>query len=297
MRITILCILLLFSALSSGDVFSQDMDAGISILGRRDPGLLENRDLSKFTITNNVGFSGKNSGGGGEFTYNTTTIEGDFHLYKSTRVIFSYPYGIVAGPAQTINGSGDMILMFTSEVPVPKLGDCGISIGVKLSSGSADIGGLPMSYQPGSGTNDLLIGFGKNFGLVNIYLGYQKPFDRSNNRITLIKRGDDIMLRAGITQPFNKGYFQAEILGIKRIQKSNVLVPNIDPNAPQVYINDDLSNEFQLNVLGKVGVQTSKNFRIEALAALPLLTRNSNIDGLKRAFSVALSAVFFFKLD
>jgi hypothetical protein len=294
MRSNILYILLLISIQSSVDIFSQDMDAGISSMGRRDLRLNKDRDESKFIIANNLGFSGKDPIDGSKFTVNTITAEGDAHIYKSSRIYFKLAYGITAGPIATEKGPGDMIWLFYFDVPLPIIGDWNVSMGSKFSSGSATLDGLPVVYQPGLGTNDMLLGFGRNFGIANIYFGYQKPFGRSNNAATQLRRGDDVMFRAGITQPFKEGFFQAEILGIKRIQKSNVLVIYSDP---QQYIDVEGSNELQLNVLGKVSVQTSKNINIEALVALPLLTRDSNIDGLKRAFSISLSAVFYFKLD
>ncbi len=293
MRSVTLYLLILISLISS-PAFSQDMDAGISVMGRRDARFDKDRDESKFMLTNNLGFSGKDPLDKSSFTINTISAEGDVHFYKSSRAYFRLGYGIIAGPIATEKGLGDMIIMFSSDARLPLVGDWNFSFGAKFSSGSATIDGLPPSYQPGLGTNDILLGFGKNFGIANIYLGYQKPFGRSNNAATELKRGDDVMMRAGITEIFKTGSFQMEILGIRRIQKSNVKVVLTTPTQ---YVDIDNSNQLQLNVMAKVNVQTSKNISIEALAALPLLTRDSNIDGLKRAFSISLSAVFYFKLD
>ncbi len=291
MRNSILLLALLFCTLG---VFSQDMDAGISIMGRRDPRLLEEQKESKLTMTNNLGFSGKDPLDGGEFTINTIMADGDIHFYKTSRIFFRLAYGISAGPAKTVNGPGDIMVMYSSDFSLPLVKTWNISVGIKISSGSANIGPYPMAYEPALGSNDLLLGFGKNFGIANLYFGYQKSFGRSVNKLTELKRGDDVMLRAGITEKFETGYLQAEILGIKRIQESNVVIYN---SVPRQYFDVDQSNELQLNVLGKVSVQTSRYISLEALAALPLLTRDSNIDGLKRAFSISLSAVFYFKLD
>jgi hypothetical protein len=295
MKISVLLVLFLFSIMFSARICAQDLDAGITIIGKRNEEQLKKEGRSKLTITNNFGIGSKNGGyfKEGGFVVNTITAEGDFHIYKTTRILTILPYSIISGPAATIHGFGDMLVLCTSYFPFPGIGEWGVSLGAKFSSGSADKNGLYQAYQPALGTNDLLIGVVKNAGLVNFAVAYQHPFDRSNNTYTKLKRGDDFMLRFGITQPFKKSFLQAEIIGIKRIQKSNILVFG---SNPEQYVDVDNSNQFQVNLLGRFGCQTSENIRLELYGNYALLKRDDNSDGLSRLFSVAASFILLFDL-
>jgi hypothetical protein len=295
MKTTVLLILSLFSIMFSARICAQDLDAGISIIGKRNEELLKKEGINKLTITNNFGIGSKNGGyfKEGGFVINTITAEGDFHIYKTTRILTTLPYSIISGPAATIHGFGDMKILCTSYFPFPGIGEWGVSLGAKFSSGSADKDGLYQAYQLGLGTNDLLIGVVKNAGLVNFAVAYQHSFDRSNNGYTNLKRGDDVMLRLGITQPFKNSFLQAEVIGIKRIQKSNIFVYG---SAPAQYVNVDNSNQFQVNLSGRFGYLTSRNIRLELYGNYALLKRDDNSDGLSRLFSVAASFILLFDL-
>jgi hypothetical protein len=286
-------IVLLILFLFSGKVFSQymDMDAGITVMGERNPEITDKVLQNKILLNYNVGFSGKDAG---SYTTNYLTFQGDFQLHKLLRVFVSVPYGFVSSSPYTVHGFGDMILGITGYLPIPGIGILGLFAGGKFSSGSADKDGLQQAYQPGHGQNDLLIGIGSNSGLVNFWLGYQKPFGRSNNSVTEMKRGDDMMLRFGYTVPYRKTTFQAEIIAIKMLQKENVRV--IGSN-PVVYTDVDGSNEFQVNMLGKITHMVSPKTRLELYAAYPLLKRNYNLDGLRRTFSVAATVAYRFDMD
>jgi hypothetical protein len=279
-----------FMFICSGYLFAQCSDAGICIMGARNPEVLSKDLPDKISLGYNLGFSGKN---GGDFTYNKLTMHADFKIYKFSRVEFSLPYSVITGPLGTEKGFGDMMLLLTQYVPFPAIGTLGISLGGKFSSGSADFDGLPQAYQPALGTNDLLFGIGSNIGLVNFYLGYQKSFDRSNNQFSRLKRGDEMMLRFGYTIPVNKTMLQAEVIGIKQLQVSNIRVPGSDP---EVFTDISGSNEVQVNLLARVTHMVKDNLRLETYSALPLLKKDYNLDGLTRTLSFSVSMAYLFYL-
>lgn len=278
-------------ALFSANSYPQCSDAGICVIGKRNSEVTANIYNNKITVDYNIGFSGKDGGG---FVVNTLTLASDFHLYKTLRTEFILPYKIVSGPVATERGFDDMTLLFTGDLPIPGIGALSASIGAKFSSGSSNKDGLWQAYQPALGSTDLLFGVGTRFGLVNLYLGYQKVFGRNDNSYTRLKRGDDLLFRFGMTEPYKKFTFQGEVLVIKRIQKSNILVYG---SNPEQYTDVDGSNELQVNLLARLGYMISPTMRFESYAALPLLKRTYNIDGLKRVFSFSASLTYLFRLE
>lgn len=277
--------------ISCTGLYSQCSDAGVCIIGKRNPEIGGNKSHNRLSMNYNLGFSGKD---GGDFVINTISFETDLNIFKDSRLNINIPYTAVSGPITTEKGFGDMTVSYITYFQTRKLGLLGAIIGAKIETGSPDLDGLPQAYQPGLGTNDLLLGIGSNTGPVNVYLGYQLPFGRSSNSRTRLKRGQDIMLRFGYTQPFKSVTLQAEVIAIKRLQRSSVL---IWLSNPEQFTTVEGSNEFQANLLGKITYQSTKSFRIEAYVAIPLLKRTYNLDGLKRVFSVAASFSYLFDVD
>lgn len=279
--------LFIFSAV----LYAQCSDAGICVIGKNKPELSSKKSHNKLSVNYNLGFSGKE---GGDFIVNTLSFGADLQIFNSSMFNIIIPITTVSGPIVTEKGFGDMIVTYTTYFHFRKLGLLGATVGAKIETGSADLDGLQQAYQPGLGTNDLLLGVGSNSGPVNIYLGYQLPFGRSPNGLTRLKRGQDIMLRFGYTQPYKLITLQAEVIAIKRLQRSSVLVPKSDPEQ---FTTVDGSNEFQANLLGRITFQSSKDIRLEAYVAVPLLKRTYNLDGLKRVFSFSASFNYLFDVD
>jgi hypothetical protein len=148
--------------------------------------------------------------------------------------------------------------------------------------------------MPGLGTNDLLLGAAYTYSNYYFGIGYQKPFGRSGNFVTRLKRGDDVLVRAGFFEQFKKLGVKAEILTIIKIQPNSV----IDPvGTGENFVEIDGSNEPQVNLLATVTYRASKEIGLTGQAAIPFLKRDYNLDGLKRAFSIAGSVSYFFNLD
>lgn len=148
--------------------------------------------------------------------------------------------------------------------------------------------------MPGLGTNDLLVGVSYSAGNFGVSVAYQKPFGRSANYITRLKRGDDLLFRAGYHEIFNKLKVKAEVLTILRIQESSIQ----DPIALNEYFTDiDGSNEPQVNILGEVSYSVSNNFELTGMAAIPLLKRDYNLDGLRRSISLSAGVTYRFSFE
>lgn len=292
MTVKQLIFIALFVTALSGNAAAQQMcsDAGTCIIGRRNPEAYGEETHSKLTLDYNLGFSGQD---GGDFTINTFTLDADFPFYKLTRFEVILPYRLSTGPIATEKGFGDMMLSFSGYIPTKKFGTIGLTIGAKIASGSSNFDGLPLAYQPGTGIDALIFGAGTELKHFSIYAAYLRSLGRSNNDNSLLKKGDDVMLRATLIQPIRKTVLQLELITIKRIQVSSVKVPLI---LPITYMDIDGSNELQVNVVGRVSFMLGDKFRMETAAALPLLKRDFNYDGLKRSFSASTALSYIFDM-
>lgn len=285
---------LILLTLYSFSLFAQCSDAGICIIGKH--------HSKEFTGPRSIvslgyvyGTSGKDAdinGALNKLSFGSFKLEADLDVFSSTRLAISIPYTFVTGPLGDNNGTGDLTALVTKSFNIKKIHTLSFSIGGKFATGKVNSNdSLPERYMPGLGTNDLFLGAGYTYS--NYYFGvaYQKPFGRSANYVTRLKRGDDVLVRAGFFEQFNKLGIKAEILTILRIQSSSILDP---VGTGENFIKIDGSNEVQVNLLATVTYQASREIGLTGQAAIPFLQRNYNYDGLKRTLSLAGSVSYFF---
>lgn len=275
--------------LVSGEIYPQCSDAGICILGKRADDLFQK--LSSYvSLSYSYGYSGKVE----NINYNSLKLEGDLRVLKNSRVGLSMPYSFQSGPLGSANGVGDLTVVWTQLFPIAYKVSFSFSAGGKFPTGEVNSGtSLPQSYQSGLGTTDVLLGAGFTSSNFNVTTGYQKPFGRSRNLKTRLKRGDDIYLRTGYFDSFDKLNFKTELILIKRIQKSTIK----DLASPsETFIEVGGTDEFQINILVQAGYRLSDNISVQTLVALPVLNREFNLDGLKRTITVNASATYHFKV-
>lgn len=295
MKIKILIFLSFFAFLSltGGESFSQCSDAGICVLGKKHDSKTQNFN-SQFSLSYVFGRSGKSTFDNDDVIYNSVKFGGEFEVFNALRFGFGLPYSFNSGELGSASGIGDLSLYWTYSIPIKKY-TLSFQLGGKLATGKVNTSdSLPQAYMPGLGTNDLLIGAGISARNFSFSAAYQKPFGRSANYITRLKRGDDFLFRAGYYEVFNKVKVRAEVLTILRIQESSVQ----DPIALNEYFTDiDGSNEPQVNLLGEVSYSVSKNVELTGLAAIPLLKRDYNIDGLRRSISLSAGVTYRFSFE
>ncbi len=288
-----LALVLLISVITY-NVFSQCSDAGVCVIGKH--------QLNEFAIKKNsisfgyiYGSSGKNADVNGalnNISYGSVTFEASIDIIKDLRLNASIPYTFVSGPLGENNGVGDLAMVISKSFTIKKKSVLTFSLGGKFSTGkvnSSDL--LPQRYMPGLGTNDLIAGAVYSRGNYYFGIGYQKPFGRSSNYDTRLKRGDDVFFRAGFSEQFDKVGVKAEILTILRLQASSVRDPL---GAGESFITVDGSNETQVNMLGTVSYKVSDELTLTCLAAIPFLKRNYNFDGLKRTLTISGNVSYFF---
>lgn len=168
--------------------------------------------------------------------------------------------------------------------------------GVKMATGEVNADGLPQAYQTGLGTNDLLFGLSFAVSPWNFAVVYQYSRGRSDNTDTRLRRGDDLLGRAGYSLQLADSEFGLEILAIKRFSESSALVSGIDPlfSGNDFFINVPDSDQLQVNIAGSATTLLADNVRLLALAVVPMMKRDVNIDGLTRAHTLSVGASYSF---
>ena len=277
--------------------FSQCSDAGICTIGKHHSKELR-PNTSSITLSYVYGTSGKDpdiNGSLNNLSFGSVKLDADIDITKDIGLGLGIPYTFISGPLGENNGAGDLTIVFSKSFRIKKTHQLTFSVGGKFVSGNVNSSdSLPQRYMPGLGTNDLLLGAVYTYTNYFFGVGYQKPFGRSANYITRLKRGDDVLVRAGFFEQFNKLGVKAEILTILRLQPSSVL-GNIAGEEGFVEVNG--SNETQVNLLATVNYQASREIGISGQVAIPFLKRDYNLDGLKRTLSVAGSLSYFFNLN
>lgn len=293
LKTIIILFVLTFLNLSGSDTYSQCSDAGVCVLGKKHNGQTHSFN-SQFSLSYVFGRSGKSTDADDDILYNSLRLAGEFEVFKPLRFGFSLPYSFNSGDLGSASGIGDLSMYFTYTIPINKHA-LSFQLGGKLATGKVNTSdSLPQAYMPGLGTNDLLVGAGFSTRNFSISAAYQKPFGRSANDVTRLKRGDDLMFRAGYYEVFNRLKIKAEVLTILRIQESSIQNPLA---LNEEFIDIDGSNEPQVNILGEVSYSVSNNFELTGLAAVPLLNRDYNLDGLRRSISLSAGVTYRFTFE
>jgi len=288
-------LIFIFLLALSRQLVSQCSDAGVCILGRVQNDPVKN-EMSSISLGINYGMSGKDKDINGELNdliFTSATLKADLSLSKKSLLSAGIPFTFINGPLGSNRGIGDLTILYSQKFIIRKKHSLIISAGGKISFADVNTAdSLPQRYMPGLGTNDLIVGAAYGFQYYSISVGYQKPFGRSANYVTRLKRGDDFFFRTGYNQRFNRLIIKTEILTVIRIQKSSVLVSGTE----DTYTDVEGSNEPQVNLLVSAGYFAGKNIILSFEAAIPFLKRDYNYDGLKRIFTAAASVSYLFKL-
>ena len=264
---------LLGLSLPSSPVFSQCSDAGVCAIGSK-----------RSALHHEIGVSyiyGKSKTDDG-LSFNTVQLDATLHVLFDSRISIALPWTKVSGPSGSVSGIGDLSVFLNQTMSSAEAGVLSLQIGAKLATGPSNSGNLPQAYQPGLGTNDLIFGAAYETEPLLFALGYQFSRGRSDNAVTQLKRGDDLLLRVGYRHEFEEFTATAEVLAIKRLQLSSVVVPgsNVFAEVPE-------SGQFQVNLLGRVSYPLG-SYSIQGLVAFPILSRKVNVDGLTRSFTFSV---------
>ena len=262
----------------------QCSDAGVCAIGGGSyaPDAQNKNTLSLKYI---FGYSDKES----DIRYNTMQVEGKIYLFAQSDLFFYLPlYSYQNGPLGSVGGVGDAILIWGQKISE----NLKLNGGLKLATGDENSGAnLPQTYQPGLGTNDILLGLTYGVSDFSFSAAYQYVEKKRNeNVVTRLLRGDDLFLKGSYLKTFDAFSISGEIMGIQRLQKSSVL-DSSSVEESFITVDDD---QLQINLGIDLRYRFSDRLDVNLYAAFPLLQREVNVDGLKRSFSFNLGLNWYY---
>lgn len=281
MKNTILVLLLL--VIISGysfQIIAQCSDAGVCSVGH----MMDDNNDNIFDV--NVGYKFGSSGKEDDVKYHSFQLSAIYNVFEKTSLQLSVPYNVQSGPSGNVNGIGDLIISVTQNILSDNNSSLDASIGAKFATGEYNAENLPMAYQSGLGSNDILFALNYTYKNIGFGVGYQVAGGRNNNVIKL-ERGDDLLIRAAYNLLLDKFTITPQLLFIKRLANSSVLDTS-SMTSSESFIDVDNSDQSQLNFLTSFNYEISKNYSLFADFAVPFIKREVNVDGLTRSFSASM---------
>lgn len=302
-KFAILITVILFSI--SVKSFSQGCsDAGFCTIGSLAPSVAKDsafKHLAKLSFSYGIG------------EQNTTHIhvipELEFSFFKNNTLQIKVPYISVSGNLGSNNGIGDVVFSISQKIIAKENSNLTVTAGAKLPTGTTDKikdnVSLPMPYQTGLGTTDLILGASYQYKKWKFSSGFQKVLHNKNenhflhsiNNSTdankyfesnLLDRGDDALLRIERNFTLHKIKFSAGLLAIYRLQKDKIT------NASGTQVALKGSAGLTLNVTGSVQYDFSKSSGVSLLFGTPSVVRDVRADGLTRKLVVTASYQYRF---
>lgn len=236
------------------------------------------------------------SGSPDDLTFHTVQFEAGFALFSGSRLALRLPFHSSDGPLGGTSGIGDLIVAWDQRVWSNDAVALNAQAGAKLATGEDNADGLPQAYQPGLGTSDIIVGLGVEGSSWNAGVAWQYSDGRSGNAVDRLRRGDDLVLRAGYRTAVDDFGLGLDVIAVKRLSESSVYnppLPSAEP-GPMSFVDIPDSDQFQVNLLGSASAPIADDIRISLQAAMPLLQRDVNVDGLKRALTVGVGVEWGF---
>jgi len=248
----------------------------VCIIGERHNTDEKNINTSSLSLQYSLGFSGTPE----DITYHAVRLGSDIVITKEFSlgiVVPFYAQVFTSSNNHADGGVGDAFVMGNYSIPTGKKQSLLLQGGFKVNTSS--INKYEFTYTNAQGTNDLLLGGVYNISFFNLSGGFQVPLTNYEDGDFEFKRGADFMIKAGIKHYINKFGLSFDVLGIKRLSKSEVTQTGVTTEI-------DNSDFFQLNLLGGAAYKLSSNVILDLNIAVPVIKRKENSDGTKRVFSV-----------
>ena len=259
---------------------AQCSDAGVCSIG--DAFTINSSEEIIFNVGYNYGIGSPVE----DVDFHSLFIKGDIPISKTGRLLVRWNlFNKQVGPLGTVTGIGDLFIIYSQQFWQDNNHTFNLSGGVKLATGNPNADPtLPQVYQPGLGTNDLLLGINYRFDSWRFQLGYQYVQRiRNANAVNQLKRGDDVYGELNyMLADVLAGGFIFKLMAIKRLQESEIS----DGNGG--FITVPGSAQAQVNVAVNYTYSFVNGYALSTEAALPLLKREANVDGLTRYFTFAI---------
>ena len=300
-RIFIAGILVFFSTLfSPQQIFAQ----GCSDAGFCSAGSLQASTDDDSTKKSTIALKAVYGAGEKGVTIIQLMPELEWSFGKHSSVQASIPLVMTSGKLGDHSGVGDAMISYSHAIPFNEKLNFGLTGGFRIPVGTTDqeyIGktSLPMPYQTGLGTTDLILGGVMNYSKWQVAVGYQMVL-RDNNKNTYtdfglgyfssnkLQRGDDALLRAGRMFDLGKLKLTPSVLAIYRVNKDIIETPF--GNEIELEGSDGLT--LNLNVAATWMFLDALSLRLDVGA--PAVVRDYRADGLTRSSVAALAVRYHF---
>jgi len=281
-----ICILL---CLAPAEAQGQCSDAGACTISRH-----AEADETSHSQTLAVRYSYGSSGSPDQLKYHSVHAEATLRPFSESRLILILPFSRLTGPLGTSSGLGDIIAIWEQEIL--RWGDrensLQVQAGMRLATGNANAKpGLPMTYQPGLGSNDVILGASCRLSHWTAGAAYQLAGARNDNSLIRLKRGDHVIAWASHEFSWHKTAFSPGVTIIKQVQKSSALQT---AGSTDAFTPVPGSAQLQVNLAVRVLHEVSSSLGTELFAAIPLRPRDVNVDGLKRSVVLTLAILVTF---
>ncbi len=284
----ITAITLIILSIFINNVYSQCSDAGVCIVGERHNTDEKSYNTSSLSLQYSLGFSGTPE----DITYHALKLGSDIVITKEFSLGIVVPfYAQVYKTANTFSngGIGDAFVIGNYSIQTGKKQNLLLQGGFKINTSS--INKYEFTYTNAQGTNDLILGGVYSISLFNFSGGIQVPLTNYKDDDFEFKRGADLMLKGGIKHNIDKFALSFDVLGIKRLSKSEVTSSDFF-TATSVTTTIDKSDFLQINLIGGAAYNISTDLVLDLNIAVPVIKREEDSDGTKRVFSANLGVRF-----
>ncbi|MEQ6119220.1 hypothetical protein [Reichenbachiella sp. MALMAid0571] len=240
------------------------------------------------------------------------TADVNIGIGDKTTIQVKVPYVYVEGVLKNTNGIGDLSLGLAQNLVSNERYQINLTLGTKLPIGNSNLAldgkPLPMYYQTGLGTYDVIAGISLISKGWMVATGYQQSLNRNDNdfwwsdweghpmeatvraykQSRSLNRGKDIMFRVERNFRFSNFNFNIGLLPIYRLTKDT----NISRGGIESKI--DGSDGLALTLLVGGGYQFSVKSGIKIMNGFRLVKRHFNPDGLSREFVSNIGYVYKF---
>jgi hypothetical protein len=235
---------------------------------------------------------------------------------------FKVPYVSASGNLGENSGIGDMI--FTASYSFVKERDRNLTaiVGLRIPTGETspqpleqtsfgpDFKPLPMPYQPGLGTLDLLLGAQYRYRRWTAALAYQHVLSQENENLfyqepwegdpdavkyfesAYLERANDAVARVQYALPIGKFSIQPGLLAIYHLGLDSRLEVDAtpDPWDMEPFVRRDVegSDGLTLNLTADARYRLNDAWALEASFGSPVIVREARPDGLTRAMVINL---------
>jgi hypothetical protein len=226
-------------------------------------------------------------------------------LLPNLSIIGRIPLMQISGNLANTAGTGDLTGLLRWNAWKKKSALLSLSAGLKFPSGKTDLEteslSLPMPYQTGLGTTDLLAGVDVVSGKWIASIAWQRILDHNNRNRFLraawennedaqkyfesagLIRGDDATLRVERELKLKNIEFAPGLLAIYRLQKDRI----VSSEEQEVELKN--SDGLTLNITASAAWSFLPRHRLQAQLGFPVVVRETRADGLTRTAVVNIA--------